>query len=297
MAIADRVTILRDGRVVDTTPVSDTSPEKLARAMVGREVILRVEKPEAQVGDEVLSVEDYSVPGRSGPGPREISFAVHAGEILGIAGVEGNGQFELEEGLFGLRAASAGRVKIHGREVEPTTAARRASGIAYVPSDRLKRGLVPPFTVAWNAILGSQRRAPFSRRGVLQDGAIAEHADRLIRDYQVRAPGREAVVAGLSGGNQQKLVVARELARDPAVVLACQPTRGLDVGAIEYIHNRLLDMRQHGKAVLLISAELDEIRALADRILVMYEGRIVAERPAGADEHELGLLMAGHEVA
>jgi simple sugar transport system ATP-binding protein len=221
---------------------------------------------------------------------------VRAGEILGIAGVEGNGQFELEEGLFGLRSASAGRVRVHGREIEPTTTARRAAGIAYIPSDRLRRGLVPPFTVAWNAILGSQRSAPFARRGVLQDGAISEHADRLIRDYQVRAPGREAPAAGLSGGNQQKLVVARELARDPAVVLACQPTRGLDVGAIEYIHNRLLEMRRDGKAVLLISAELDEVRALADRILVMYEGRIVAERSADADEHELGLLMAGHEV-
>ncbi len=294
MAISDRVTVLRDGKTVGTLDTAATSPPELARAMVGRDVILSVDRPPREAGDVVLEVAGLSVQGSTAvSGVRDVSFTVRAGEIVGVAGVEGNGQFELEEGLFGLREVSSGSIRVGGREVGDGTRGRRRSGVAYIPSDRQRRGLVAAFNLAWNAILGQQHERPFARYGVLQEGTVRAHGDRLLQQYQVRAPGLDTPLGDLSGGNQQKLVVAREIARDPACILACQPTRGLDVGAIEYIHNRLLEMREQGRAVLLISAELDEIRALADRILVMYEGRIVAEVEGGADEHQLGMLMAG----
>ncbi len=294
MAIADRVTVLRDGAVVDTVGAAETSPSALARMMVGREVLLRVRRPPAETGAALLEVNRLEVKAEYGSGVRDVSLTVRAGEIVGIAGVEGNGQLELEEAIAGLRRASSGTVSLRGKPLRGGSAARRLAGMAHIPSDRLRRGVVTGFSVAWNLVLGSQWRPPFARRGVLDAGSIARHGAGMVERFDIRSAGIQAPVLSLSGGNQQKLVVARELGRNPEVVVACQPTRGVDVGAIEYIHNQLLAMRSAGKAVLLVSAELDEIRTLSDRILVMYEGRIVAERPSDTDEHELGLLMAGH---
>lgn len=294
MAVSDRVTVLRDGRVVDTVDTAATTPAGLARMMVGRDVILSIDRPEASVGAARLEVSNLSVTVPHGSGLSDVSFTVRAGEIVGIAGVEGNGQLELEEVIAGLRRDYEGSISVDGATITGGPDTRRDTGICHIPSDRLRRGVVPAFSVGWNAILGSQWRPPFARRGVFRRPAIMEFGRRLLSDFAVKAAGLEASAASLSGGNQQKLIIARELSRDPDIVLACQPTRGVDVGAIEYIHTRLMELRQAGKAVLLISAELDEIRTLSDRILVMYEGRIVAERAAGCDENELGLLMAGH---
>lgn len=296
MAISDRVSILRDGRCVGTLETAKTSPEELARMMVGREVLLRVEKTPMQRGESVLEIKDLEVDSPGG-GLHKVSLELHAGEILGIAGVEGNGQLELEEALLGLREIRSGSVVLRGKDITGApTKLRRMAGLAHIPSDRLRRGLVERFGAGWNLILGSQWQWPFARRGVLQPKTIEENARTLIRDFDIRGASGAVDAGDMSGGNQQKLVLARELSREPEVILACQPTRGVDVGAIEYIHNRLVKKRDQGKAVLLISAELDEVRALSDRILVMYEGQIIAERPENCDESELGLLMAGHTV-
>jgi simple sugar transport system ATP-binding protein len=297
MAVSDRVTVLRDGRVVDTVNTAETTPAELARMMVGREVLLRVERRPVEVGDVLLQTDGLSVESSLGAHLREVSLRVRAGEILGVAGVEGNGQLELEEAISGLRRHHEGTVTLAGRELRGGPQRRRRVGLAHIPSDRQRRGLIAGFSLAWNLILGSQWREPFARRGVFRFSSIISYAQQLIRDFGIRAAGLFAPVSSLSGGNQQKLIIAREFSREPEVVLACQPTRGVDVGAIEYIHKRLLELREQGKGVLLISAELDEIRALSDRILVLYEGRIVAERDADCDEHELGLLMAGHTEA
>jgi general nucleoside transport system ATP-binding protein len=294
MAISDRITVLRDGSVVDTVITADSSPRELARRMVGREVLLRVEKPPGNPGERLLEVKNLSVAPRHGSGVDSVSFSVRAGEILGIAGVEGNGQLELEEAIVGLRPVASGTIEVKGKAVPAGCDSRRSAGVAHIPSDRLRRGVIPDFSVARNLILGSQWRSPFARRGVLSNTEVVRYANEVIKTFDIRCDGANAPVSSLSGGNQQKLVVAREFSRNPDVVIACQPTRGVDVGAIEYIHNRLLDMRRNGKAILLISAELDEVRSLCDRILVMYEGRIIAERDADCNENELGLLMAGH---
>jgi simple sugar transport system ATP-binding protein len=295
MAISDRVTILRDGGVVGTVRTAETNPNELAAMMVGREVLLRVNKTQNTPGEPILGVEGITAPARTGTGIKNVSFHVRSGEILGIAGVEGNGQLELEEVLLGLRPHSAGNVTFNGVDIgHLETRKRRTSGMAHIPSDRLRRGLVTPFDLSWNFILGSEWLPRFVRFWILKRREIREYGRRLMSDYDIRAATVNAKAANLSGGNQQKLIVARELGGDPQVIVACQPTRGVDVGAIEYIHNRLLDMRAHGKAVLLISAELDEIRSLSDRILVMYEGRIIAERSPDVTEQELGLLMAGN---
>ncbi|NBF41532.1 MAG: ATP-binding cassette domain-containing protein [Spirochaetes bacterium] len=294
MAVSDRVTVLRDGRVVDTVNTSETTPADLARMMVGREVLLRVERMPVEAGDTILEVTELSVESALGAHVRGVSLQVRAGEILGIAGVEGNGQLELEEAISGLRRHYNGTIAIGDRELRGGPEQRRRLGLAHIPSDRQRRGIIGGFSVAWNLILGSQWRQPFARRGVFRIASIVAFAKQLVRDFAIRAAGLFAPASSLSGGNQQKLIIAREFSRQPEVVLACQPTRGVDVGAIEYIHKQLLELRERGKGVLLISAELDEVRALSDRILVLYEGRIVAERPADCDDHELGLLMAGH---
>lgn len=294
MTVSDRVTVLRDGRVVDTVNTAETTPADLARMMVGREVLLRVERQPVETGAALLTVDSLSVESALGAHLQDISLAVRAGEILGIAGVEGNGQLELEEAISGLRRHHDGTIRLGDRVLRGGPDHRRTLGLAHIPSDRQRRGLIGGFSLAWNLILGSQWREPFARYGVFRFASIISFAKQLIRDFGIRAAGLFAPVSSLSGGNQQKLIIAREFSREPEVVLACQPTRGVDVGAIEYIHTRLLELREQGKGVLLISAELDEIRALSDRILVLYEGRIVAERPADCDDHELGLLMAGH---
>ncbi|MGE5572474.1 MAG: ABC transporter ATP-binding protein [Bacteroidota bacterium] len=308
-AISDRVTVLRDGRRVATVNTADTTPEYLAELMVGRQIVAQARKGGSLGGAVVLELQDVSVRGGAGAGARagnagskarlnNVSLQVRSGEILGVAGVEGNGQLELEEVIVGLRKPTSGRVLLNGRDVTRLAPRHiRGMGVACIPSDRLKRGMVDSFSVAQNIILGEQTSAPFAAKGILQHRKIVEHAAKIVGVFDVRAASLDQPVSSLSGGNQQKLVVGRELSRDPSLIVAAQPTRGLDIGATDYIHRQLLAMREQGKAILLISAELDEVRALSDRIAVMYEGRIVALRPAEEfTERDLGLLMAGQEV-
>lgn len=308
-AISDRVTVLRDGRRVATMNTADASPADLAELMVGRQIVPPARKGHSPNGKVVLELQNVSVRGGPGAGARtggaggkarlnNVSLQVRSGEILGIAGVEGNGQLELEEVIVGLRKPTSGRVLLNGRDITRFgPRGIRDMGVACIPSDRLRRGIVDSFTVAQNLILGEQTSAPFAARGILQPRKIVEHAAKIVNMFDVRAASLDQPVGSLSGGNQQKLVVGRELARGPNLIVAAQPTRGLDIGATDYIHRQLLAMREQGKAILLISAELDEVRALSDRIAVMYEGQIVALRPAEEfTERDLGLLMAGQGV-
>ena len=264
--------------------------------MVGREVILQVEKGPAKPGEVVLDVKDLYVAGERGiEAVRGVSFQIRAGEILGIAGVQGNGQTELVEALTGLRPFVKGEVRLNNQLVPPDDPrALFELGLSHIPEDRHKYGLVLPFPIADNEVLNTYYKPPFSQGIQRQGNAILEHARRLIKLFDVRAPSPLVPAANLSGGNQQKVIVARELSRDVRLLIANQPTRGLDVGSIEYIHRKMVEMRDQGIAVLLVSAELDEILALADRIAVMYHGQIVAVMDArDADREELGLLMAG----
>jgi len=296
MAFADRIVVMRAGRVVGETTPSQCSEPELARMMVGREVVLRVEKSEVRPGKPVLEVNDlHALDDRKLEALRGVSLTVHAGEIVGIAGVDGNGQSQLVEAIVGLRKPASGTIRLKGEDITHDDAAKSiASGVSHVPADRHRRGLVLEFDLVENVVLGDQHVAPYSKRGVLNRRAMARVAEERIAEYDVRTPSSTVAAANLSGGNQQKLVLARELGRDPEVLIAAQPTRGLDVGAIEFVHRRILAEREAGKGVLLISMELEEILALSDRILVMYEGRIAAEFRAGeADEEQLGYFMTG----
>ena len=290
LAVSDRVTVIRDGKVVGTVRTPETSLEELARMMVGREVVLRVEKGPAKPGEVVLEVEGLEAP----PRLRGVSFSVRAGEIVGIAGVEGNGQTELVEALAGLRKYR-GTVRYLGHPLPHQALRVREAGVSHIPEDRLARGLVLDFSVRENAILGDQRRPPFRGfLGFLDGKAMERHARALVETFDVRPRSTELSARRFSGGNQQKIVVGRELLRGPRLLIAAQPTRGVDVGAIEFIHQRLVEARDQGLAVLLVSADLSEVISLSDRILVMYEGRIVGElTPEEAREERLGLLMAG----
>ncbi len=297
MAITDRVSVMRRGEMVAEFATAKTSPGELAEAMVGRSVLLTVERPPAQRGTVLLSARNLTVNADDGSARlSDVSFDLHAGEILGVAGVSGSGQSELLEVLAGIRAPHAGGVAL-GDKPLPTGAAaaaqRRRLGLAHVPEDRQRMGLVTSFSAMESAILGYQSSPDCSRGGWLQRDAIHADATDKMKRYDVRPPDPELRTALFSGGNQQKIVLAREIDRDPDVLIVGQPTRGVDIGAIEAIHERLLSLRAAGKAILLVSVELDEIRALSDRIIVMFDGRIVAERPAGADERDLGQLMAG----
>ncbi|MDZ4169105.1 MAG: ABC transporter ATP-binding protein [Coriobacteriia bacterium] len=296
MAFSDRIVVMRAGRVVGETTPSVCSEESLARMMVGRDVVLRVEKPDHVSGDVLLDVSALSVmDDRKLSAVRDLSLTVHAGEIVGIAGVDGNGQRELVEAIMGLRRPVSGTVTLKGKDITHDDPRRTiASGVSHVPEDRHRRGLVLDFDLVENVALGDHRRAPFSKFGVLNRRAMEAEAKSRIADYDVRTPSAHIAAANLSGGNQQKLVLARELGRDPDVLIAAQPTRGLDVGAIEFVHRRILAEREAGKGVLLISMELEEILALSDRILVMYEGAIVIEFVGGTvTEEELGFHMTG----
>jgi simple sugar transport system ATP-binding protein len=293
-AIADTVTVLRRGAVVGERPPS-ASAEDLAALMVGRNVQLRVSKSQAQPGEPVLSVTGLTVRGDDGRNyVDDLSFDVRAGEILGIAGVQGNGQTELCEALLGLRPAAAGTVTLNGRDLtrEPPRNRLRA-GIAYVPEDRTEDGLVGSFSVSDNLILDMYDRKPFASGINLKLPEIAKNAAARIEEFDVRT-GSPATPAGtLSGGNQQKVILARELGREHKLLIASQPTRGIDVGSIEFVHRRIVEQRDHGVAVLIVSSELDEIYALADRIAVMYEGKITGFRAPDVSATELGRLMAG----
>jgi ABC-type uncharacterized transport system ATPase subunit len=295
LEIADRITVLRQGKRMDTVPQEGATQEGLARLMVGREVVLRVEKPPAQPGDTLLEVENLEVlDDRHLEAVRGVSFDVKAGEIVGIAGVDGNGQTELIDALTGLRRPSAGRVLVAGEDV--TNAGSRECldlGVGHIPEDRQVRGLVLDFTLAENLALHDFRKEPDSKWGWLYPKRLVQRAARLLKEFDVRGGGPQTLAASLSGGNQQKIVVAREVSRDPRVLVAAQPTRGLDVGAIEFVHRRLVTERDEGRAILLVSFELEEILSLSDRILVIYEGRIVGEYPPGVSEEELGIAMTG----
>ncbi|MCI0827889.1 MAG: ABC transporter ATP-binding protein [Chloroflexi bacterium] len=296
LVIADRITVLRDGRVVGTTEPSKTTEAELAAMMVGREVILQVEKGPAEPGEAVLEVQDLQVRDlREQMAIRGVSFTVRAGEIFGIAGVQGNGQAELVEALTGLTPVEGGHIFMNGQE---TTHLRpRAiteTGIAHVPEDRHKHGLVLVYPLDENLVLQTYYLPPFAKRTFLQPKEVRENAIRLIQEFDVRTPSVRTHAGSLSGGNQQKVIVARELSRDIRLLIANQPTRGLDVGSIEFIHRRIVEKRDEGVGVLLVSSELDEILGLSDRIAVMYAGEILAVMPAEeATKERLGLLMAG----
>jgi simple sugar transport system ATP-binding protein len=279
--------------------VAEATEHGLAELMVGREVLLRVDKEPAAPGEPVLQIEDLHVSDERGlEAVRGLSLSVRAGEIVGIAGVDGNGQTELVEAVAGMRRASGGTIRVDGTDT--TRASPRDAvdaGIAHIPEDRHRHGLVLDFSLAENAVLHDYERAPISRLGWLSPRAMLSRVRGYITQFDVRGGGPTTPARSLSGGNQQKLVLAREIQSDPRLLLAAQPTRGLDVGAIEFVHRRLIEQRDAGRGILLVSFELDEILGLADRVLVMYGGRIVLERDAGAtNEQELGLAMTGGVV-
>ena len=298
LAISDSITVMRRGQVVGTTTPAEIDEQGLAEMMVGREVILEVEKGSAQPRDIVLEVNGLTVSDERGVEVvRNVTFEVRAGEILGVAGVQGNGQTELAEALTGLRSVVSGTVHLNGEEI-PFQKPRflTEDGVSHIPEDRQKHGLVLPYSIADNLVLNTYYKDPFARHGQRNFEAVLENSQGLIERFDVRTPGPEIPAGNLSGGNQQKVIVARELSRPVKLLIANQPTRGLDVGSIEYIHKQIIQERDEGAAVLLISAELDEIKSLADRIAVMFHGEIVAV--VNADEvsrSELGLLMAGSE--
>jgi len=296
MEISDRVTVMRDGKVVGTKHTKDTSAVEIARMMVGREVLLRVKKAPAKPGQVVLRLEGLKVrDDRNLMAVRGVDLEVRAGEILGIAGVEGNGQRELVDAVVGLRPVVAGHVYINEKDVTAAPVReRRESGLACVPEDRYVRGLALPATVEENLIVNCYFKPPMSGGALLNLGTIAEHAKEAITTFGVRTVSKDVPAYTLSGGNLQKVVLARELSAEPDLFIAAQPTRGLDVGSIEFVHQRIVDARDQGAAVLLVSAELEEIMSLSDRIAVIYEGRIVGKLEAReATEEGLGLWMAG----
>lgn len=299
LAISDDVTVMRDGKVVGRVKTSETDAAALARLMVGRDVLLRVEKPVAEPGETVLSVSNLSLERDGTKRLDGISFDVRAGEIVGIAGVEGNGQTELIEALAGLAAGEniKGRTDFLGRDVTRMSArAHKNLGIAHIPEDRLRRGLLLDFDLAENSILGVHYRRPaVTGSGVLLDNAaIQKRAAQIIKDFDVRPTNPALTARSLSGGNQQKLIIGREFDLKPKLLLVAQPTRGVDIGAIEFIHRKLVAMRDAGCAVLLVSAELEEVTALADRLLVIRQGKIVGEvDPKTTTTEEIGLLMTG----
>jgi ABC-type uncharacterized transport system ATPase subunit len=290
--IADRITVMRRGRVVGEATPAGTTKRELAEMMVGRPVLFRLDKPEVEPGEPVLLVEGLRV----GTKLDGVDIQVRAGEILGVAGVEGNGQRELAECIIGLRRPDAGRVSIAGQDVTGASVRKiRGVGVSYIPEDRHERGLVLDMSLWENSMLGRQERSDLSSRGlgILRISRIKELASRLLREFDVRARGVNVEAATLSGGNQQKLILAREIDEDPRLLVAGQPTRGLDVGAIEFVWRQILDQKAASRAVLLISAELDEIYALSDRIVTLYEGRITGEYGSDSPPEELGIGMTG----
>jgi simple sugar transport system ATP-binding protein len=296
LEVADRITVLRRGKKIDTVPKEGATEESLARMMVGREVLLQVEKTPARVGDTLLSVEDLQVfDDRGLEKVRGISFDVRANEIVGIAGVDGNGQTELIDALTGLMQPARGRITVAGREADHNATAREMLdlGLGHIPEDRQRRGLVLEFSIAENIALHDYNAQPAAKWGWLYPNRLITRAAQLIKDFDVRGGGPRTPGGALSGGNQQKVVVAREVARNPKVLVAAQPTRGLDVGAIEYVHRRLVAERDAGRGVLLVSLELDEVLSLSDRILVIFEGEIVGEYGPDVTEEELGIAMTG----
>ena len=297
MAVSDRCTVLRKGKYVGTIETAGTNKQELSNMMVGRPVQLEAVKDDAKPGDTVLEVRRYTVPSKlhKKDAVHDVSFDVHSGEILCIAGIDGNGQTELVYGLTGLEKAGGGTLKLCGQDITHAGIRQRGQNMSHIPEDRHKHGLVLDFTLEQNLVLQRYYEPQFESHGFIKQGAVREYAERLIEQYDVRSgQGPVTRARSMSGGNQQKAIVAREVDRDKELLVAVQPTRGLDVGAIEYIHKQLVAERDRGKAVLLVSLELDEVMSLSDRILVMYEGEIVGELdPKTTTVQELGLYMAG----
>ena len=295
LAISDEVTVMRDGRSVGNVKTSETTAKDLARMIVGRDVLLRVDKTDAEPKNTVLEVKNLSVSGKNGPAVKGVSFTVRAGEIVGIAGIEGNGQTELIEALSGLAKTTGGNIEFDGRDVTNQSARKlKELGIAHIPEDRHKRGLLLNSDLAENSILGVHYRPPVETAGFMNTAVINKRVAQIIENFDVRPPNPALPAKALSGGNQQKLIIGREFDLKPKLLLVSQPTRGVDIGAIEFIHRKLIELRDAGSAVLLVSAELEEVTALADRLLVIREGEIVAEvNPKTTSVEEIGLMMTG----
>lgn len=299
MEIADRVSVLRQGKMIESgVPVAGTTMNELAQMMVGRDVELSVTRRAEQVGEENFSVRGLSLTERGVPILRDVCLSLRKGEILGIAGIEGNGQTELIEVLTGLRRPDHMELFKDGKPLSGNAAAFLAADVGHVPEDRMTRGLVLEMSIEDNLILGYHRRPAFARRGLRLASAIRRFAEQERTEFAIKAPNVQERCSALSGGNQQKVVIARVFSENPDVIIVAQPTRGVDVGAMEYIHHRLLDLRDGGKSILLISADLDEVRSLSDRLAVIYGGRIVAEgKPDTWSDMEIGLLMTGGSLA
>lgn len=296
MATCDRVTVIRRGKYIDSMEVKNTSVDEMAAKMVGRHVTFEVHKEPAQPKQAVLEVKNLVVGGNRGADAvRGLNLEVRAGEILGIAGIEGNGQSELIEAITGLRKVKSGSIRLNNQEIQNNRPRDiTQAGVGHIPEDRHKRGLILDYSIGENMVLQTYYQSPFSKRGNLKYNAIYEYARKLIKKFDVRTPDEYTPARALSGGNQQKGIIAREVDRNPDLLIAAQPTRGLDVGAIEFIHQQLIEQRDAGKAVLLISLELDEILNVSDRIAVIYEGEIVGVvDPKETDHDQLGLLMSG----
>ncbi|WP_379155359.1 ABC transporter ATP-binding protein [Paenibacillus sp. sgz5001063] len=296
MQISDRVTIIRRGKVIDTVKTADTNPNELAEKMVGRGVTFKVDKQPPRIGETVLQLNNVSSKSKDGvPVLNGLSFDVKAGEILGIAGVDGNGQSELIQAITGLRKIDSGSIAVSGKEISNLNPRKISEmNVSHIPEDRHKHGLVLDFTVSENMVLETYYKSPYNQNGFLNKEVIDQHAEDLVKQFDVRTPSIENKARSLSGGNQQKAIIAREIDKNPTLLIAAQPTRGLDVGAIEFVQKQLIAQRDQGKAVLLISFELDEIMNVSDRIAVIYEGQIVGEVfPQDTNDQELGLMMAG----
>ena len=296
ISISERVTVLRDGRTVGTRLTCDVTQNTLANWMVGREIEFIKSTEQPQVGEVRFELESVSCGSDRGvEGLRGVNLAVHSGEIVGLAGVSGNGQLELAEAMTGIRPITKGKIILEGQDVtgkKPSEITEK--GLSYIPEERMKDGMIRNFNISENLVLREHHKMPFSKHGFLQMSYINDHADRLIAQYRVKTPSKKTLAKSLSGGNIQKVLLARELSREPRAIVAAQPTRGLDIGASEYVHEQLLMERKKGTAILLISEDLDEILALADRIAVIYEGRIMDILPREtATKEDIGLLMAG----
>ena len=296
VAVSDRVTVMRNGKVEGTIKTAETSISEIANLMVGRDVLLQTKKEEQKAGKTVLSMKNVNLLNSNNfPILKEINISVEEGQILGIAGVEGNGQTELVEVITGLRNVNSGKILLYDKDITNYNPRKiRELNIAHIPQDRRKRGVISEYSIAENLILGSHYRTPFNERIALNFSEIDKHAEKLISEYDIRPTDKDNLLKSLSGGNQQKVIVAREFYGDPILLIASQPTRGLDVGSIEFVHRQLLEARRNGKAIVLVSAELDEILSLSDKIAVIYGGRIVeVMNTRDAERRKIGLLMTG----
>lgn len=299
MAIADRICVLRDGKLIRNNVIpSETTIERLSEMMVGRYVELGVKEPAKNIGKVVFEVDNLNVKEGSRSRIKDISLNIRQGEILGVAGIEGNGQTQLLEALTGLITPESMELKVKDKLVKGNASVFLKNGVGHIPEDRLKMGLASDMTVEDNLILGYHREKKLCINGILKKNKIREYAKICKENYTIKAPSIDTVVKELSGGNQQKIIIARTFSHDPDVIIAAHPTRGVDVGAMEYIHHQLLELRDEGKAILLVSADLDEVRALSDRIVVLYDGEIVSESmPGELSEIQLGMLMTGNSMA